>query len=508
MNIKKHSLFLIIFLSYIFLVKLSGINWFYFGILIISDYFYWNYIHWAFWTKRIKKEKGSPFNEWVNAILFAVIGATLIHTFIIQPFTIPTSSMEKSMLIGDFLLVSKLNYGPNVPNTPLSIPFMHNTILGSSNSRSYISSFQTGYNRLAGFDTIKNNDIVVFNYPVDEMQENMPFDKKTHYVKRCVGIGGDILEIVDQKIYINGKEQPLPDRSHGQFSYIVTSKGSGFRDKFLLENEITEVYPLYEYEFNMNSENAQLFKEQPYIRTVKCLDYPKIQNGENSNYKIITQGVKLNTNVLATYQGKMLENKVFLMMLTSENREKIGNLSNVESIEKPDLLKSQKGSIMFPKGNKRNWTTDNYGPIFIPKKGSTLLLDTNNISFYRKIIEDYEANKFELKNDSIFINNELTNQYKFKMNYYWMMGDNRHNSLDSRFWGFVPENHVVGKPVFNWLSIDPNRTGIKKIRWKRMFTFIHGEGKPKSYFVHFLIFITLWNIISRIIKRRRKNEIL
>ena len=509
MNIKKHGLFIIVCLAYILLIKVSGVNWFYFGLLIIADNFYWNYIHWAFWTKRIKKEKkkGSPLKEWANAILFAVIGATLIHTFIIQPFTIPTSSMEKSMLIGDFLLVSKLNYGPNVPSTPLSIPFMHNTILGS-NSRSYIRSFQTGYNRLSGFDTIKNNDIVVFNYPVDEMQENMPFDKKTHYVKRCVGIGGDVLEIIDQKIHINGKEQPLPDRSHGQFSYIVTSKGSGFRDKFLLENEITEVYPLHEYKFNMNAENAQLFKEQPYIRTVNCLDCPEIDKGERSIYKIITQGVKLNANVLATYQGEMTQNKVFLMMLTLENREKLSKLSNVESIEKPDLLKSQKGSVMFPKGNKRNWTTDNYGPIFIPQKGSTLILDSDNLPLYSKIIEDYEDNKLEIKNDSIFINNKQTNQYRFKMNYYWMMGDNRHNSLDSRFWGFVPENHVVGKPVFNWLSIDPNRTGIEKIRWSRMFTFIHGEGNPKSYFVHFLIFITLWNVISRIIKRRRKNEVL
>ena len=509
MNIKKHVLFFFVCLAYIFFVKLTGVNWFYFGLLIIADSFYWNYVNWTFWNKRKKKEKKSPFKEWINAILFAVIGATLIHTFIIQPFTIPTSSMEKSMLIGDFLLVSKLNYGPNVPNTPLSIPFMHNTILGTEKSRSYIRSFQTGYNRLTGFDTIKNNDIVVFNYPVDEMQKNMPFDKKTHYVKRCVGIGGDILEIIDQKIYINAKEQPLPDRSHGQFSYVVTTKGTGFRDKFLLENEITEVYPLYEYEFNLKNDDVKLFEEQPYIRTVLCLDCREIYNSKNNKYKIITQGVKLNANVIATYNGRLTENKVFLMMLTSENREKLKMLSNIKSIEKPDLLTSQKGSVMFPKGNKRNWTTDNYGPIVIPKKNSALILDSSNIDLYKKIIEDYEENKLLIKNDSIFINGELTDRYIFKMNYYWMMGDNRHNSLDSRFWGFVPENHVVGKPVFNWLSIDPNRSGIEKIRWKRMFTFIHGEGNPKSYFIHFLIFITIWNIISRILKKRKvKNEIL
>ena len=502
MNFKKHTYFILSCIVYVAIVKLSGLNWFYFGLLAIMDHYYWHYINWTFWKKRIPREtkKRSPLGEWINAIVFAVIGATLIHTYIIQPFTIPTSSMEKSMLIGDYLLVSKLSYGPNVPNTPLSIPFMHNALLGTKNTRSYSKWIQLGYNRLPGFNEVKNNDIVVFNYPVDNMQEDMPFDKKTNYVKRCVAIGGDSLQIIDQKIFVNRKEQMLPDRSHGQFSYIVTTSGNGFRQKFLLENEITEVYPLHEYKFELTDENVELFKEQPYIRSVSLID--SIDSAIKT-YNIITQGVKLNANVLATYSGTKTEYKLYLMMLTDENVNKLSSLSNVLSVNKPILQKNQKGSVMFPKGNNFNWTTDNYGPIYVPKKGATIELTSKNLELYKEIIENYEGNTLETKEDNVYINNQLCSDYTFKMNYYWMMGDNRHNSLDSRFWGFVPENHVVGKPVFNWMSIDPNRSGLNKIRWKRLFTVIHGEGKAPSYLIHFLIFIVLWNLGSRYLKRRK-----
>ena len=444
MNIKKHTLFLVSCLAYILLVNLTGLNWFYFGVLAIADHFYWHYINWTFWKKRepIEKKQRSAFGEWGNAITFAVIGATLIHTFIIQPFTIPTSSMEKSMLIGDYLLVSKLNYGPNVPNTPLSIPFMHNTFVGTKNTPSYSNTVQLGYNRLPGFGTVKNNDIVVFNYPVDDMQTDMPFDKKTHYVKRCVGIAGDSLEIRNQKVYINGDEQPLPDRSHGQYSYIVTTNGTGFRKKFLLKNEITEVYP------------------------TRSRDQ-------------------------------------FFMMLTDENVSKLKSLSNVISVENPQLSPKQKGAKMYPKGNNFNWSTDNYGPIYIPKAGKTIELNDTNIALYSTVIDKYEDNQLKIDSSGVYINYSLATDYTFKMNYYWMMGDNRHNSLDSRFWGFVPENHVVGKPVFNWLSIDPNNSGIDKIRWDRLFTVIHGEGESRSYLIHFLIFIALWNLIPKLMNKRK-----
>lgn len=495
MNLKKHLFFLVSCIIYILLVKVTGLNWLYFGVLAIADHFYWYYINWTFWKKREPREKKqrSTAGEWINSILFAVIGATLIHTFIIQPFTIPTSSMEKSMLIGDYLLVSKLNYGPNVPNTPLSIPFMHNTFIGTKNSKSYNASVQLGYNRLPGFNTIQNNDIVVFNYPVDDMQADMPFDKKTHYVKRCVGIAGDSLQIIDQKIFINDQEQPLPDRSHGQFSYIVKTNGTGFREKFLLENDITEAYPLFAYDFELSLVELKLFEEQTFIRSITKTDSIDQQK---SKYHVISQGRQIANNVLSTYSGSTSEFAYFFMMLTDKNVRKLQSLSNVISVNSPELLDNQKGEYMFPKGNSFNWTTDNYGPIYIPKAGATVNLTAENINIYKRIIEDYEENTFENKEGTFYINGEQKSNYTFRMNYYWMMGDNRHNSLDSRFWGFVPENHVVGKPVFNWLSIDPNKSGIDKIRWKRLFTVIHGQGEPKSYLIHFLIFVAIWNLIS------------
>ena len=191
------------------------------------------------------------------------------------------------------------------------------------------------------------------------------------------------------------------------------------------------------------------------------------------------------------------------MMLTDSNVKLLSSLSNVVSVEKPELLSNQKGASMFPKGNNYNWTTDNYGPIYIPKSGATIELTDRNIELYKDVIENYEENDLEFKEDGIYINGDLSTDYTFKMNYYWMMGDNRHNSLDSRFWGFVPENHVVGKPVFNWFSIDPNRSGIQKIRWNRLFTVIHGEGEAPSYLIHFLIFIGLWNLVSRYLNKKK-----
>lgn len=501
MDFKKHISFVISCIVYIVIVKLSGLNWFYFGVLAIADFYYWYYINWTFWKKRPNREKveRTVISEWINSITFAVVGATLIHTFIIQPFTIPTSSMEKSMLIGDYLLVSKLSYGPNVPNTPLSIPFMHNILLGTKNTKSYNSFIQLGYNRLPGFNKVKNNDIVVFNYPVDDMQADMPFDKKTHYVKRCVGIGGDSLQIINQKIYVNNVEQPLPDRSHGQYSYIVKTNGTGFRQKFLLEHDITEAYPLYAYDFDLNEEELKLFKQQPFIRHIEKID---TLNSATNNYHVISQGKQIGANVLETYNGTVSEFAYFFMMLTDENAKKLASLTNVIHVKTPELLESQKGNYMFPKGNNYNWTTDNYGPIYIPAQGSTINLTTENYNLYKEIIENYESNKVTFKGDSIFINDSLQTTYTFNMNYYWMMGDNRHNSLDSRFWGFVPEDHVVGKPVFNWLSIDPNKSGLDKIRWKRLFTVIHGEGTPKSYLIHFILFVILWNIVSRYRKKK------
>lgn len=447
-SLKKFLSFLGIELAYILLVKLTGLNWFYFGTLVIADHFYWNYVNWTFWKKRdLEKEKKeesiSSVRDWFNAISFAVIGATLIHTFVIQPFTIPTSSMEKSMLVGDYLLVSKLNYGPVVPNTPLSVPFLHNALPFTDNAKSYSDAVQLGYNRLPGYSEVKNNDIVVFNYPEDTLQIDMPFDKKTHYVKRCIGVGGDDLEIRNQEIYVNGKLQELPERAKAQSSYLIEFERN-FNPKNFLKIDITDIVP----------------------------------------YK------KRNQYIIHTTPGKY---------------NALKKHKDVKSISPMELDPRQKGFSVFPGDRDRGWDIDNYGPIHIPKAGETVQLSLDNLAFYRRIISDYEGNKLQVKNTSIYINDELATAYTFRMNYYWMMGDNRHYSLDSRFWGFVPENHIVGKPVFNWLSIDKNAPfGINKLRWDRMFTFYHGEGKSKSYLVHFLVLIAILKGVSFYRNRKKK----
>ena len=464
------SLFLIISITHAYWLK-----WLYFLVFFILDYYYFQFIQ---WSKHNKSEKKlSKNDEWEEAITFAIIAATLIHVFFIQPFTIPTSSMEKSMLVGDFLLVSKMNYGANVPNTPIFLPFMHQKIPGTQNTPSYSKLIQLGYNRLPGFQTIKNNDIVVFNFPADTIIENMPFDKKMNYVKRCVGIAGDSIQIIDKDIYIN--DQKIPENQHiqKQFQYYILPKEGVYvgldiknhLEKLLIENDI-ETYAQYQ-----SKKGTQFLKPTKKIKTEKQI---------NDNLK--------NTGL-------------FIVYLTQEEKKIIEN-----KIVEWFVFKEDSGSKnLFPKSLKNNWTVDNYGPIYIPKKGDVIELNETNLHFYKKIIEDYEGNSIKQINSDYYINNTKTNQYEFEMNYYWMMGDNRHNSEDSRVWGFVPENHIVGKPIFTWLSLNYNafhKKGLKSklgvVRWKKLFTPIHGNKQGKSYFMHFIIFIIAINLISRLKKQK------
>ena len=453
----------------------NWLNWFYFIIFFIIDYYYFQFINWPYQEKQNRKI--SKNDEWEEAITFAIIAATIIHVFFIQPFTIPTSSMEKSMLVGDFLLVSKMHYGANIPNTPIFIPFMHQKIPGTVNTPSYSKLIQLGYNRLPGFQTIKNNDIVVFNFPVDTLIENIPFDKKMNYVKRCVGIAGDTLSIINKDIYINGEKQNYSKNIKTQFQYwIRPNTNQPFiqpsilkkLENLLIENDI-EAYGKY-----ISSNN--------YIEFLK-LNQKKKREKRNAQLKSTGEFI-----VFTTEKEKDILEKKLQKWFTFNTEESAKNL--------------------FPKSLKHNWTSNDYGPIYIPKKGDILNLNEDNIHFYKKIIEDYEGNLFELKNNQFYINKERTDKYEFKMNYYWMMGDNRHNSEDSRVWGFVPENHVVGKPIFTWLSLNfnaLNKKGIKAklglIRWEKLFTTMNNPDK--SYAIHFLIFIVIIHLINRF--RSRKN---
>ena len=466
-------------LSLFLIIKITNsdwLQWFYFLTFFILDYYYFKFI---FWSKKNKSDQVISKNqEWEEAITFAIIAATLIHVFFIQPFTIPTSSMEKSMLVGDFLLVSKMNYGANIPNTPMFLPFMHQKFPGTKNTPSYSKLIQLGYNRLPGFQKIQHNDIVVFNFPVDTIIEDIPFDKKMNYVKRCVGISGDSLQIIDKKLYINNTEVIDDEFIQKQFQYYIVPKEDVYVNQsiinrleaLLIENDI-ETYAQYQ-----SNKRTQFLKPTQKRKTEK-----RIKN----NLK--------NTGL-------------FIIYLTNKEKEIIEN-----KIDKWFIFKEQVGSKnLFPKSLNNNWTVDNYGPIYIPKKDDVLEINDDNIHFYQKIIQDYEENTIEKIGSDYYINGTKSSEYKFKMNYYWMMGDNRHNSEDSRVWGFVPENHIVGKPIFTWLSLNYNaihKKGLKKlglVRWKKLFTTIHGEKQNKSYLIHFIIFIMLINIISRL--KKNKNN--
>ncbi len=409
------------------------------GLAVIFDIYITEKVHWAFWKKKNPPNgKQTKVVEWVDAIIFAVIAASFIRMFFIEAYTIPTSSMEKSMLVGDYLFVSKTAYGPKTPNTPLSFPFVHNTmpVVGG---KSYSEAIKRPYKRMAGFTKIKNNDVVVFHFPegdtvalgmpsqsyyqiINNYGRNRvwsdtrnfgeviarPVDKRENYIKRCVGIPGDELKYVNGQLFVNGEAQ---EKFEGmQYDYVVKTNGTAINPKALERLKIAEA-------------DRHSFSSAQYL-------FP----------------------------------------LTEENAKKLEDFANVVSVEKTLEESEKKDSNIFPMNSSFNWNVDNFGPITVPKKGTTVQLNATNLPLYKRIIDIYEENELEVNGDVIKINGEVATNYTFKMDYYWMMGDNRHNSADSRYWGFVPEDHVVGKAKFIWLSLDPDRSFPANIRLKRLFS--------------------------------------
>ncbi len=407
----------------------------------------------------VKKHKKSAAREWIDAAVFAIVAATLIRTFVFEAYTIPTGSMEKTLLINDFLFVSKLSYGPRIPNTPLAVPFVHHT-LPIFNTQSYTEAVKIPYTRWFA-SPVKRNDVVVFNFPAgdtltkeldskdpyydilrreeqqnyhilkgqikDEAQlrelsysrardnvwnsytiKTRPVDKRENYIKRCVGVAGDIIEIKDDVVYINGTLQPPPP--HSQLHYIVTLNAPSIDPDMMLE------------EYNLEEE------KNDYVAT-----------GMPNQYAMA---------LTAVAKDKMLKNGFAKSIVL-------------------DYSYNGRGGDVYPYDTLHKWTRDNFGPVQIPKKGMAITLNADNISLYERAIRVYEGNTLELRNGRVFINDKESSQYTFKMNYYWMMGDNRQDSQDSRYWGFVPEDHIVGEAWLIWMSWD------KGIRWKRMFNTIH-----------------------------------
>jgi signal peptidase I len=426
------------------------------GVPVLFDIYVTKKVNWTFWKKR--EGPNSKVVEWIDALIFAVIAVTLINIFVFQNYKIPTGSMEKTLQIGDHLFVSKLKYGPKIPNTPLSFPFAQHTMPLTVNTKSYLEWIKWPHKRLTGFTHIKNDDIVVFNFPegdtvlVESQAESYylvlrryaeplyrsdralgkadrpfdyymnlvrkqilteheitvrPVDRRDNYIKRCIALPGDTLRIVNTQVYVNGK--PQEQFSKIQFRYHIQTDGSRINARTL--------------------EKLDIYKD----------DVHQLSNG------------------------------LYEMPLVAANAEELKKLGNVRSVEKKVKPEGVYDSEIFPHDERYSWNLDNFGPLWIPKKDVTIKIDTSNISFYERIITAYEGNELKIADGHIYINGVKADSYTFRMDYYWMMGDNRHDSLDSRFWGFVPEDHIVGAPRFVWLSLNKEKNFPFNIRLSRMF---------------------------------------
>jgi signal peptidase I len=399
-------------------------------------------MNYQFWKKKAtdpNKKKKSKGREWADAIIFAVIAATIIRVFFIEAYTIPTGSMERSLMIGDFLFVSKVNYGARIPMTPVAFPFAHHT-MPITGTKAYYDGIQWKYRRLPGLSDIKRNDVVVFNFPegdtvaLEAQDQNYytlvrsmgraavhsqftitsrPVDKRENYIKRCIGIPGDVITMKDGVVSVNGKPEKL--QPTGQITYAVKMKSSDVNfDVFT------------DLGFDIQSDISSL--------------------GQENTYQFVGTETMMN---------------------------EVKKLDFVLSVKEETALGSYKDVSVFPQDTARNWNVDNIGPIAVPKKGWKVKLDNVTMPLYERAIRVYEGNKLEKSGNGWLINGQKADSYTFKMDYYWMMGDNRHNSLDSRFFGFVPEDHVVGKALFIWMSVKDQGSFFSKIRWNRIFKGIH-----------------------------------
>ncbi len=431
-------------------------------------------------------------SELAASLIFAVVAATAIRAYTFEAFTIPTPSMEKSLMVGDFLFVSKFHYGSRPPITPLALPLVHNKV-PFTKMDSYLDWIQLPYWRFFKFQDVQRGDAVVFNYPAEDIRPiNMegkvrPIDKREHYVKRCVGIPGDTLRIVDRKVMIGNGPLNMPERANPQWSYYVRT--------------------------NNNSFNADILKDRFDINYLS----PREQNETGE------QGAVIQLNEQGTE---------FMITIPQNSLEDFKKLPNVQEVipivgekslgdypkdlpatlqrlyQNYDMLRANSDIFPNPKKKKEpvyQWSRDNFGPLWLPAKGSTIALNRDNYLKYSRAITAYEGNTLEEVDGKYILNGEVADSYTFQQGYYWMMGDNRHSSDDSRYWGFVPEDHIVGKPVFIWMSYDKHASGKNKIRFDRVFTVVHGEGPGRSYFWPFVIVVALISFGNKYYKKRKKK---
>lgn len=428
-------------LCYLLWVIWLGSYWWLLGLLVIFDIYITKKVKWAFWKKNYKEgEKHNAALDWLDALIFALVAATFVKYFFFEAYMIPTSSMENTLMTGDYLFVDKLKYGPKRPQQPLTVPLTHNVIFGRE---SYSQLITRPYHRMAGFSHVKRNDVVVFNfphgdtilaaYPSDDYYTHVrlsgrqatidsygplkvrPAGKEDNYVKRCVAVPGDTLWVKDGQVTVNGQAQP-------------------------------------------------------YFKGVRNT-YTVVTDGQSINQLVLD---KLGISPAEAYFDATLPGYTALPM-NSTTAEELAALRNVVSVKQnidsypPDYPDSPLMLFPFQLSEAFPWTRDNYGPLWIPSEGATITLTIDNLPLYRRIIETYEKHSLETKGNEIFIDGQKAESYTFGQNYYFMMGDNRHNSLDSRYWGFVPEDRIVGTPSLVWFSLDKYKNFPENIRWKRLF---------------------------------------
>ena len=476
-------------------------------LVIVSAGFYIYALNYSDNPKYIPNRSLKPktsFGETISSILFAIVAATIVHNYVIQPYIIPTGSLEKSLLIGDFLFVSKFHYGARVPMTAISLPMVHDTI-PLLKTRSYLKKPQLPYLRLPGVKKIKRNEIVVFSWPADTVRQffvkekrvDKPIDKKSNYVKRCVGVPGDTLEILNGFVYTNGSKNILPDRAKVQYTHYAYSQ-KGVSSRKLSSKGYSDYTRTYKIENISETTYKQIL---PYIIGRK--------GNTIEDFRVITGSKGLPTKLIYKTGLKVseileLKKEITLTLREAENLRKVQEIDSV--VRRINQVKVP-NEAFFPNKVPFDWNEDNFGPIVVPQIGMTVDLNQKNLSIYKKIIGEYEGNTLELNQQGVKINGEYSSKYTFKKDYYWMMGDNRHKSEDSRFWGFVPDDHIVGKPIFIWFSIKGINDGIKNwsIRWERVFSTVDGPGKRISYFPYFLFVFILWQIFSIYQKRKKKK---
>ena len=508
---------------------------------LLIDIYFTRFIPWGFWKKYNNPLLRTLFS-WVDAILFALVAVYFVNLFIFQNYQIPTSSLEKTLLVGDHLFVSKLSYGPRIPNTPLAVPITHNT-MPNGKTKSYLEKPHWDYKRIKGFGRIKRNDIVVFNYPAgDTVALNIqdmdyyklaynygyniigvapqldsmslteersyfnqiytegkkaiasapqyygevitrPVDRRENYVKRCVGLPGDTLSIVKSKIYINNKLSE--NAPHVQYNYFVQTTGAPISEKTFKElgvNKDDRYWIRQDLYVRDRVQNNQVIYHQEGA-TQKEIDEAILKYTSSNKYSVQLSHQKLAQFLIQNgFDAEGLRGKskfIYHIPLTQKMAETLATNTALVShiIQEPNVSaymdEAYQELLIYPLNKRTHWDKNNYGPIWIPQKGATIALSLANLPLYERCISAYEGNKLEVQGNTIYINDVETKEYTFQLDYYWMMGDNRDNSLDSRYWGFVPEDHIVGKPLFVWLSLEKDNGWFDgHIRWSRFFKWI------------------------------------